>query len=38
MIEDLYADILQGSLTSIAVGIVFGFFIAIVVYISSIDK
>jgi len=36
--ENLYADIVSGSYTSIAIGIVVGFFIAVVVYISSIDK
>lgn len=36
--ENLYQDILTGSLTAIGYGIIFGFFLGIMIYLISLNK
>lgn len=36
--ENLYQDILTGSLTAIGYGIIFGFFLGIIIYLISLNK
>jgi len=38
IMQNLYTDIVNGTYTTLALAIVFGMFLCIVVYISSIDK